>query len=106
MSEHRRERLIAALSQLTAGFLQQHAGPQSLITVTGLNLSSDGRRADVLLSVYPVEKEQAALDFARRQLSELRQHVKKNLSSRAVPRFSFEIDQGEKNRQRVEELLK
>ena len=103
---HRRERLLSSLQRLTAEFLERQAGGQSLITVTGLELSSDGRQATVLVSVFPEAREAAALDFANRQQAELRQYIKDHLQLRQLPRFHFGLDEGEKHRQKVEELLK
>ena len=106
MSQHRHERLVSSLQRLTAEFLRRQAGAQSLITVTGLELSDDGKRATILLSIFPDNKEAAALDFANRQAGELRAYIKANLSSRELPRFEFVLDEGEKHRRKVEELLK
>lgn len=106
MSQHRRERLISSLERLTAEFLQRQAGAQSLITVTGFELSPDAKRATVMLSVFPDHRGPAATAFANRQGSELRQYIKENLKLRQLPSFDFIIDEGEKHRQKIEELLK
>src|SRR3990167_9414199 len=97
---HRNEKLSSQLSQLTAKFLRQAAGAQSLITVTGVEISTDGRRGTVLLSVLPEAAEQAALAFARRQRSRLRAYIFDHLRVGRLPLLDFALDLGEKHRQR------
>ncbi len=106
MSQHRRERLLSSLKRLTAEFLQRQAGTQSVITVTGFELSSDTKRATIMISVFPDHKSPAAIDFANRQGGELREYIKTNLKLRQLPSFHFIMDEGEKHRQKIEELLK
>ena len=77
-----------------------------MITVTDFELSPDSKRATILISVFPDHKGLAALDFANRRSRDLREHIKANLKLRQLPSFQFLIDEGEKHRQKVEELLK
>ncbi|MBI2610776.1 ribosome-binding factor A [Candidatus Kaiserbacteria bacterium] len=77
-----------------------------LITVTRAELSDDFRNVIVLLSILPQTKEEEALTFARRARSDLRDYVKEHSFLQPVPTIDFEIDYGEKNRQRVEELTR
>lgn len=106
MSNHRRERLISSLERLTAEFLQRQAGAQSVITLTNFDLSTDGKQATALISVFPDNKQAAALDFANRQTAELKEFIRSHLKVRVLPNFYFSLDEGEKHRQKVEELLK
>lgn len=105
MSEHRGEKIANHIKELAAMYIEREAGPTSLITVTRVLLSPDGKSAKVMISVLPREKEQAAYGFIRRNLGELRKHVTKGLKINPIPFLSVEIDEGEKNRQKIDELL-
>lgn len=98
------QRKSDVLARLAATFINEHASRQSLITVTGATLSSDGKRATVLVTVLPESEEKSALDFLKRHRGPLREYIKKNARLRLIPSISFALDTGEKNRQRIEEL--
>jgi len=100
----RDERLKEGIRGLAATFLNQESNGSSLITVTKVELSPDGKRATVFITVLPEEKEPEALSFARRQRTELRGKVIKVLDVSHPPFLEVDIDRGEKNRQRIDEL--
>lgn len=96
----------AAMRDAAAEFLVREAGPQSLITVTGVRMHEDGNSAVVLITVLPESYEEAALTFATRQRAELARFLTKRVRGMRAPHIEFEIDRGEKNRQRLDELTK
>lgn len=98
------ERLAKQIRELAAKFLELESNRQSLITVTSVKLLDRNKRATVYFTVLPDSKTDAALDFAKRKRSEFREYVKKNSQIGLVPFFDFDIDLGEKNRQRIDEL--
>lgn len=102
----RKEKLIILIKELSAKFLNSKDNKTSLITVTTASISNDFKKATVFLTVLPETKETEVLNFAKRQRKELRNFLKKNMPIKNVPFIEIEIDQGEKNRQRVEQLLK
>ena len=105
MQGYRNEKIKNNIKELSALFIEKEAGPSSLITVTRVVLSEDGKRAVIMVSVMPKEKENAAYGFIKRNLGELRKHVSKNLKINPVPYLDVEIDEGEKNRQKIDDLL-
>lgn len=105
MSEYRTEKITNHIKELSATFIEKEAGPTSMITVTRVVLSTDNKRAKIMISVLPREKEQAAYGFIRRNLGELRKYVSKGLKINPIPFLEVAIDEGEKNRQRIDELL-
>jgi len=105
MSEYRSEKIINHIKELAAIFIEKEAGPTSMITVTRVLLSPDNKRAKIMISVLPREKEQAAYGFIRRNLGDLRNYVKKGLKINPIPFLEVEIDEGEKNRQKIDDLL-
>ncbi len=105
MSDLRKEKIKQNIKEISALFIEKIAGPTSLITLTRVEVSDDKKRAILLISVLPSEKEQAAYGFIKRNLGELRKELKKKLPIRPLPFLDVKIDMGEKNRQRIDELL-
>jgi ribosome-binding factor A len=105
MSEYRSEKIINHIRELAAVYIEKEAGPGSLITVTRVDLSPDNKRAKIMISVMPREKEKAAYGFVRRNLGELRTYITKGLKINPIPFLDVAIDEGEKNRQKIDELL-
>lgn len=102
----RQEKFNNLVKELSAVFLGRENNKTSLITVTGCSTSPDFKKATIFITVLPENKEEVALGFVKRNRGELREYLKKNLSSKTVPFIDVEIDKGEKNRQRIDELLK
>lgn len=94
----------AALRDVAAEFMVREAGPQSLITITGVRMHEDGNSAVILMTVLPESFEGAALQFATRNRAELARFLTKKVRGMRAPHIEFEIDRGEKNRQRLDEL--
>ena len=94
------------LKELTAEFLGRENNKTSLITVTSATCSPDLKRATIFISVFPENKEKAALDFAKRKRAELREFFKKHMTTKNIPFVDIEIDLGEKRRQKIDELLR
>lgn len=98
------EKVKEIIRELAGNFFARESNRQSLMTITGIELKSRGSRAVILMTVLPVEKEEQALDFAHRQLTNFREYVMKNSRIARVPFFEVAIDSGEKNRQRIDEI--
>jgi ribosome-binding factor A len=105
MSTFRGEKISNNIKELAALFIEREAGITSLITVTRVLMAPDGRKATIMISVLPREKEKAAYGFVKRNLGELRKHITKNLRINPIPFLDVEIDEGEKNRQKIDDLL-
>lgn len=105
MAEYRNEKITNHIKELSALYIEKEAGTSSMITVTRVDLSEDGKRAKIMISVLPREKEMAAYGFIKRNLGELRKHISKNLRINPVPFLDVAIDEGEKNRQKIDDLL-
>jgi len=102
----RDEKLKDQIKKVAAEFLQKESTGQSLITVTDVRLSPDASEATILFTVLPENKEEPALEFARRQLSDFREYINKKVKIGRMPFFHFDIDHGEKHRQRIDEIIK
>lgn len=84
--------------------MQRESTGNSLITVTDANISKDLKKATIFITVLPEAGEDSALNFAKRKRSAIRNFIKTKLQMRMLPYLDFEIDQGEKNRQKIDEL--
>ena len=58
-----------------------------------------------IITVFPEIHEKTALEFAKRKRSEFKEFVKENSKLGRIPMMDFEIDFGEKNRQKIDSLL-
>lgn len=105
MSNFRNEKISNKIRELSALFIEKEAENTSIITVTRVNLSSDNKKADIFVSVLPVEKESAAYGFIKRNLGEMRKFISDQLKINPIPYLDVKIDEGEKNRQRIDDLL-
>ncbi len=102
----RQEKVSSFIKQLAATFLGRENNKTSLITVTSANCSPDLKRATIYITVLPESKEHDALEFAKRKRPELRDFLKENMATKVVPFIDIDIDRGEKNRQKIDELLR
>ena len=102
----RNEKVANRIKELAAQFLGRENNRTSLITVTSANCSPDLKRATIFITVLPVSKESGAFDFVKRKRKALREFLKKNLEIKIIPFLDFAIDLGEKNRQKIDELLR
>jgi ribosome-binding factor A len=93
------------ISRKASEFIQRESNGQSLVTVTNISTSKDFKNATIFVTVFPDHKNQAVMDFLKRQRSNFRNFVKSTTRLNKIPLFDFEIDFGEKSRQKVDELL-
>ncbi len=103
--EFRGEKIAERIKELSALYIEKESSNTSLITVTRVLISPDNKNATIMISVLPREKENAAYGFIKRNLGNLRKHITKNLKINPIPFLDVKIDEGEKNRQKIDELL-
>lgn len=87
-------------------FFQRESSGLSMITVTRTDISRDMKHGTIFITVLPEDKEDAAINFAKRMRSDMRYYIMKRLPVKVIPFFEVEIDYGEKNRLHVDELLR
>ena len=99
------DRKIEVIHDLAAKFLNEQGNGSSMITVTAVEMSKDEKNASILFTVFPESQEKTALEFAKRKRSEFKEFVRQNSRLPRLPFFDFNIDLGEKNRQKIDSLL-
>lgn len=104
MTEFKEEKTREEIQHLASKFVETESNRNSLITVTSVHLTKDFKRSVIFVTVFPESGEEKALNFLKRQRSEFKHYVKKNSRIGRIPFFDFEIDKGEKSRQRIDEL--
>ena len=101
----RNEKVANQIKELAAEFLGRENNRTSLITVISCNASPDLKKATIFITVLPNSKEHDALEFCKRKRKELREFLKKNMQTKNIPFIDIQIDNGEKNSQKIDELL-
>lgn len=102
----RQEKMSNLIREQAALFIGEQNNKTSLITVTRADISPDFKNATVFITVLPESSEAAALDFCKRKRRDLKHHLKKHLNTRIIPFVDVELDYGEKNRQRIDSLIR
>ncbi|MFA6254086.1 MAG: ribosome-binding factor A [Candidatus Paceibacterota bacterium] len=101
----RQEKVEGRLQEIISAFLNKEANTQSVVTVTHCEVGRDLKNVTAFITVFPENFETAALEFAKRKRSELRSVIADALPMKTIPFVEFEIDAGEKNRQKIEGIL-
>ena len=88
----RTETLEKEIRKYTAEYISREASRQSMITVTRSELSSDGKRMVLYISVLPNRAEPIAMDFLKRHQDDIREYVKTHSKVQRVPWLRFSLD--------------
>lgn len=99
------EKLKDFIKEISAKFLNIESNRVSMVTVTEVKISNDAKYATIFFTVFPNNKEKAVLDFVKRKRTEFRDFAKENSRMGRIPFFDFEIDAGEKHRQKIDSIL-
>ena len=109
MDERRQLRVADAIrEELSELVVYELADPQiALLGITGVHLSPDGKKADVLVRIDGDEKRRdATLTALGRATGFLRRQLASRLALRQAPELRFVSDTGTATNERMESLLK
>lgn len=106
MGSRRQTQVSEIIAHRAADFFARESNRRSLITVTRADISPDLKNVLIFLSVMPTSEETDVLHFAKRNRTEFREYLKKSTMLKTLPNIDFEIDYGEKNRQRIDDLTR
>lgn len=104
-TRYKDEKMASLIAHFAAEYFEAESSNESLMTVTRAEILNKGKNAIIYFTALPQEKELAALEFARRRQNDFRKFIMSKKSFGFAPKISFEIDFGEHNRQRIDELL-
>ncbi len=76
-----------------------------MITVTEVRVSEDFADATILISVLPAERQELTLHGIRSATMHIRREAGKNVDSRKLPRFHFDLDSRQKKQAAVIDAL-
>jgi len=102
--ETKDEKTKELIGRAAAEFFKQESNRESLITVTRTDIFDKGKKATVFITVFPTEKEAEALAFTKRKRSDFRKRLKSETGLVNIPFIDVLIDEGEKNRQKINDL--
>lgn len=103
---YRQERVSSLLARLIPEFIAEHWFSPSRVAVSRIEVSKALKEAIVYVIISPESQEKAALRELAAMRLKLYNEVAGILKTKFTPRFEFRIDKGEKNREKIEELLK
>jgi ribosome-binding factor A len=106
MDAHKPVQISGEIARHAADFLSRESSRTSLITVTRAELSPDLKKATIYFTVLPQTEEGRALAFVQRQRNDFRIYLRRHTRLGMLPQIDFEIDLGEKNRQRIDDLTR
>jgi len=102
----RQEKMNELLRQLAANYIETESNGTTLISVTHVDVSPDMKQAHLYITVLPEDKEEFALNFVKRRLKDMRISIRSKMSTKVTPFFDVALDMGEKNRQKIDRLLR
>jgi ribosome-binding factor A len=105
MAQQRQNNLAKELIKVANEFLSDISNRTSLITITHADVAPNMRRATIYVSIFPDEKEQEAFVFLERQTRNFYTFMKSRIKIKFLPQVNFALDIGEKNRQRIDQLV-
>lgn len=103
--KYKDEKFVSLITKFAGEYLTVESGLNSMITVTRVDVLDRGRRAIIYFTVLPESEEAKAFDFLKRKRRDFRKFVMSKKTFGFAPSFDFEVDLGEHNRQRIDELL-
>lgn len=95
---------IKLILATAAQWVTENGNRNSLITFTRAEPTPDGKKLLIFYTVLPETQERPAHEFLTRHGDDMRNYVKKKMK-REPAWFRFIMDTGERNRERVSDLL-
>lgn len=95
---------IKSILAVASDWITRNSNRNSLITLTQASPTSDGKKLIIFYTVIPESQERAASEFLTRHGDNMRNYVKQKMK-REPAWFRFVLDKGERNRERVSDLL-
>ena len=104
VNSNRKLKIQEVVREIVAEYINRENNKTSLITVTRVDVSPNLSSCDIYVSVFPETGEESAINFLKRKRPHVKNEIKKKMNLRKIPFIDFQIDLGEKNRQKIEEI--
>ena len=104
MRQIKHDKVEETIHREAAKFILENSGKSSLLTVTRVVLNTSGKDAIIFFTTLPESEEDTAKKFLDRKAPELKDHLIHKSRIGIVPHLRFQIDYGERNRQRLDEI--
>ena len=107
MSERRKEKLSELYKRAATSFLRDNIILENgIFSVTQVELADKLNRLTIYFSVWPDQKEGDVIKFLESLKKGLRKELGDVVKTRTVPEVKFILDDSEKKRLRIDELVK
>lgn len=101
----RDKKLNHQIKKVISEFLRLEFGANPLVSITNFFVAQGLKSAKANITVFPESAERRVLYTLSKKQKNLRGHIMLHTRMKYIPFVSFEIDCGEKNRRRIDELL-
>lgn len=100
----RQEKVASLIRDIASSFLKDKIEKGSVLTITKVEISPDLKSSVIFVAIFPEKNEEKIV--AKIDAKELRQFARKYMKLKFLPHFEIKIDEGEKKRGRIDELLR
>jgi len=101
----RQEKITSHLKNTVSQYLKGIDFESRIVSITRLEISRDLKSAKIFVSSFPVGGEEKVLEILNKEKGEIKKYLSRKTKMKFLPELQFLEDKGEKNRQRIEELL-
>jgi ribosome-binding factor A len=91
-TKFRKEHLTESIKNYAGDFFARNTSGGSMITVTNVWITDDNKKADIYLSIMPESKSEAAINFAKRQRTELQKYLFTKIRLSHLPFLDIILD--------------
>ncbi|MFP4539801.1 MAG: ribosome-binding factor A [Candidatus Paceibacterota bacterium] len=102
--KYKREKLSSAIREAAGDYISRERFTEAMVTVTSVSLNKDMSKATISVTVYPESKEKKISDKLNRGKGAFAKYIKDHTRLSLIPYFSFNIDEGEKYRQHLDDI--
>ena len=92
INKHRNQHLSEYIKNYSGDFFARNTSGGSMITVTNVWVSPDNKKADIFISVMPESKSEAAINFAKRQRTDLQKYIFTKIKLSHLPFLDILLD--------------
>lgn len=107
ISQKRAGRAHSLIQKLAAEFIEREIDRAGvLVTATRIEITPGFKEAKIFISVWPEDKEKKIMKSLENSKKEFYKYMKDHFKIKYMPVYEFKIDEGEKARLKVEEILR